>query len=116
MKKLSIIILCLLLTGCTWHKWEKKDKALFVAFTALNVVDILQTGYIHDSDKYEETNPLLTESAYLPVMGLLNVGVFYLVDEVKPGWRTGMLSAIVLMKLGIVSHNRQIGVGFKLPL
>ena len=54
MKKFIIITLFPLFISC--GHWSNLNKSLFATYTALNVIDICQTTYAYNSDKYIEAN------------------------------------------------------------
>lgn len=95
--------------------WSTVDKSLLGIYTAANVVDILQTRYIHGNDRYEEKNFLLKgagkNGSTLIMLGV-NVGLFFAADAI-PKYRTTILTVSSIIKIGVTAHNYSIGVGVK---
>ena len=72
MKKI-IIIFVMFLFACSW---SPKDRALFTAYTTLNMIDIAQTNEIYHNENYYEINPILLENTFIPIMLATNT-LFY---------------------------------------
>ena len=108
MKKF-IIILVLFLSACSW---SSKDKVLFTAYTALNMVDIAQTNEIYHNDNYYELNPILTENNFIPIMLATNTILYFIADWMPEKYRVYFLSFMVGIKAGLVGHNYSIGIRF----
>jgi hypothetical protein len=122
--RLAALVLALACLGCahTPDPWTPEQKVLFGAFTALHTVDLMQTQYIFDSDKYDEMNPIIRK-AHDQGGGAAVAGYFIGTWAVVGGvahylpspYRTAWLSTFSLVQLGFVLHNNHIGCGLGKP-
>lgn len=93
--------------------WTTTQKALYGTYIGLNVIDASQT--IHASrDGYTELNPIYgshpsTERVLLTKVFLVGaVGV--LADHVPSTPRTLVLGFLNVLQVGVIEHNRSIGL------
>jgi hypothetical protein len=96
--------------------WTTTEKTLFVTYSALNVVDMLQTRFIFDSDLFYEANPILNKlgkNGSMVFMAGGNVALYFAIDYLPSKYRTWALGIMNVTKLGVVGHNAYLGVGFK---
>ena len=110
------MMLLLLTTACSTTatpKWTTADKVMFTTYSALTVVDILQTRYAMDSDDFDEANPILEplgKDGATAVMVGSNIALYFLVDRMNEKHRSPVLGILNMLKLGVVGHNAMIGV------
>ena len=97
------------------NDWSTTDKALFATYTVFNVVDILQTRYIFESDEYVELNPILAplgkNGATAAMIGA-NVAMYFIADYVGQKYRPIVLGTVATLSIGVTAHNYSIGIGF----
>lgn len=105
-----VLVLCIILTGCSW---KPLDRNLLIAYTAGNVIDILQTRTIkNDNNNFHEIHPILNSLSRDQATGFMigtNVGLYFLSDYMEE-WRTFILSGGNVLKWGLVIRNDSINV------
>lgn len=113
--RLSVVVLCLTLTGCSgWRGYQHGTEA---AWQTAHAVDYLQTRYIVHSDKYREANPLISNDpseayalAFFAATGLLHWMISYaLPDRYRDLWQAATLGG----KITCVVFNFQAGVSLR---
>lgn len=109
------IILLITVVGYAEDRpWTFTEKSLFASYTVLNVADILQTRYVFESDKYNETNPVLDyvgKNGATAIQVGTNVLLYVLADQF-PRIRTPGLIIVTGLKVAIVGNNIRFGLGF----
>jgi hypothetical protein len=122
--RVALLIATLLLSGCahTPDPWTPEQKVLFGAFTALHTVDLMQTQYIFDSDKYDEMNPIIrgvhdhggdlaVTSYFVGTWAAVGAACHYMPSK----YRTATLWIVTTLNLGVTIRNDHIGVGLGKP-
>lgn len=105
----KVVILALLLSGCTNAQLYKTSSSLLLA-------DWSQTRYIATHSEYEERNPILGKNPtrgevdlYFAGWLAANTAAYYLLPEkVQPYW----FWPLILVETGAIVNNASIGVGF----
>jgi hypothetical protein len=93
--------------------WTDAEKGLFVANSALIVMDWSQTRYITRHPTFYEANPILgrypsTQNVDMFFLGQL-IGQYYLFDYFDES-RLGVMLGLTINRIDIVNHNLNIGV------
>ena len=60
MRYLSIILILILVCGCSGLKYTKSDKILTTTLIASQIIDTYQTDVLSNSGKFEEGNPVVS--------------------------------------------------------
>jgi len=106
---ISIFVLLFVFAGCAW---TPADRSIMVAYTALNVVDIMQTREIFNNPDYYELNPLLTEDNHVALLIVGNVLLYVIADILPNKYRTAFLGLLTAGKFMVVGNNYRIGIRF----
>jgi hypothetical protein len=125
MKKLVIIIICLLLTSCA-GTWDKKNTELHVPLTAIMLVDYGQTLY-NVENRYSkcqneitchtETNTILGKfpnrqsvQNYFAISYALTTFAVYALPE---KWSHGFQVGVITIESYVTLNNYYLGAGVK---
>lgn len=119
--KLSLLIFFVVLfSSCaTFQDWDRDSKYLYGYFTALNVVDCLQTRYIYESPTHKEAWPPAIAivddkpERIIPMFVGTNLLCLYTADRLPKKYRNKFLGIITLFEVYAVGRNYCYGIGFK---
>lgn len=101
-------------------KFDKWDKTLYTSFTALQIVDMLQTNYIFEHpEKYQEAFPLArwahrnaNDAGIIGCFVIGNIAAYQIAKHLKPVPRKVFLSLVTALQIDSTEHNRRAGVKF----
>ena len=119
-KKL-LITLCLIPSVANaefrhFNEWTKKEKALFTSYTLAAYVDHRQTR-VGLRNGYTEANPVFGKNPHRDKSILINslvlAGSYYMVGYFKPDETNVVLLGGNIARWGVVAHNNNIGISWK---
>lgn len=121
MKQILTISICFLfLSSCATTKdWSRDDRYLYHYFTALNVIDCLQTKYIYKSPTHKEAWPpaiIIVDDKperIIPMFIATNLLVLKTAGMLSPKWRKRLLGTATLFEVYAVGRNYCFGVGLE---
>jgi hypothetical protein len=110
---LSLLLLISTNVNAENRPWTDVEKGLFVANSALIVMDWSQTRYITRHPEYHETNPILgrypsTQNVDMFFLGQL-IGQYYLFDYLDES-RLMFMAGLTINRISVINHNVNIGV------
>jgi len=102
-KKLIIVILLILITGCSFNEWNTKDKAKYLAYTGLTITDTIQSHKIIKEGN--ELNPLFKNSESMIAIKFLSGSIIYILADKFPEQRSTILDIACIIAGGTVVWN-----------
>lgn len=110
---LLVLVACACLrAGDPWTRGDVERQVVLETMLAIDWGQTLDIG--NDPKRFHETNPLLgphpsraTINAY---MAAAMIGTYFLVDVTPRKWRGPLQTALILMELGVTTHNQYIGL------
>ena len=100
-----IIISILILSGCSFHEWNRTDKILYTGLVTATVADIAITEYGLDNGA-EEKNPIFDGNSGLMIpVNLVALGIIYYLADKSPECRTWILGTTNVLRWGVVGWN-----------
>ena len=127
MRRLILIIVTLLLIGCSSTKvyasdsdWDISDKLLFTGLLEFSAVDCLQTRYIFKHpNEYREIDSMMLRWTdtfgpdSVPFFFAAKIAATYVVTDDMPGWlRKLTLGFLTYKAFRYCKGNSEIGIGF----
>ncbi len=123
MKALFIIILLIIPYSLAYAgdvKWDKKEKALYGAFIAGQIINYAQANYVLAHPDWYEINPVLDfvynqggELGLLAWKAGSSALVGLITDRVSHKWRKRILVGVNTVVWGLIGHDLYFGVGFR---
>ena len=105
MRRITIILALIFLTGCSIHEWNRTDKILYTGLVTATAVDIAITKYGLDNGA-EEQNPILDGNPGLMIpINLLALSIIYYLADKSPECRTWILGSCNVLRWGVVGWN-----------
>ena len=123
LNKITLIIGVLIIiphnaSGDDWDNW---DKSLYITHQLAKTVDMFQTQNIYRNKEYRELNPVIDSGVnkfgthFIPVYFLGSAVAEYIVaDVLKAPYRKMFLTTGTLFTIGLIQHNKSIGLGLSI--
>ena len=99
-----------------FNEWTNKEKTLFTSYAVASYIDHRQTR-VGLRNGYTESNPLYGSHPHrdksIAVNTLVLAGAYYLVGVVEPDEFNAALLGGNIARWGVVAHNDNIGISWK---
>lgn len=99
-------------------EWDTYDKSVFVAHQVFRTVDMFQTQDIYNHKEFYEMNPIIDRGVnkfgthFIPVYFVaMGVAEYLIADALPDPYRKVFLTAGTMVTIGLVHHNKSIGLG-----
>lgn len=123
MKRLMLVLLMSLssVARSDFKDWDPVDKNIFITYSAIAVVDVLQTrsALSDPCECYAEANPLFGRYPSTGTIAVANAATAYLIyraidsPEWSPRYRPA-LRALTAVRFGVIVNNHHLGVRIQL--